>query len=282
MTSGEITGIVIGSITAIGVFVGPIVANWLRTKKDERNRKLRAHFEELKREAEDLISLASSLQEKDVRIVVADTSAAELGISYIEIRGMRQISNSLDAHFSREMGGWREWEQKAVEHNANSENFRQKIKVAFESKGIPVERDSQSKPSTCIYESALDVLFNRWKEIARNSSPWPDFQNINSRPVEGGYLLYASGWEASAVAFAKTKDEQEKCKFVLAEIAGYMENQREVARMIDSASKLVKDAKCFADQFDSELSDIDKFWPGKETNKFKTLKKTCPACKELF
>jgi len=54
-------GIIIAAITAIGVFVGPWFASWRQRKYTEQDRKLRTHFEELRKEAEPVISFARGL-----------------------------------------------------------------------------------------------------------------------------------------------------------------------------------------------------------------------------
>lgn len=267
--SAEAIGIIIAAITAIGVFVGPWFASWRQRKNTEQDRKLKAHFEDLKREAEKLISLAPNLKEGDMRIVAVDT---------------RWMSDSFKEHFfrHRQTEEWKKWQQEVGKHNANCEDFRQKIKIAFGSKEVPVKRKDQGKFSTCIYEDAVNELYKGWKCIAQGRPPSPDLRKIESTPVEGGYELYPSGWEATKVAFAKTKDEQEKCKLVLAEIADDVKSQRRAAEICDSTNKLERKVKEFVDQLGGEISDIDKFWPGKKANKFKRLKRTCPDCKELF
>jgi len=193
-----------------------------------------------------------------------------------------QISASLEAHFPGRSEQWTGLMQKVSEHNTNYKAFCQKIKTAFESKGIPVVQNDRRKSFTFIYEDVFNPLFNMWKELAQGRHPWPDFQKIDTVSVEGSHFLHPSGWEASVVAFAKTEDDSEKCKLALARIAGDGENQKEADEIFGSASELMKEAREFADQLASELNDIDKFWPGKKTNKFKRLNKTCPTCKELL
>ena len=190
-----------------------------------------------------------------------------------------QISASLEAHFPGQLEEWRGLVQKVSEHNKNYKDFCQKIKTAFESKGIPVEKYPR-KDFCCIYEDAFDALFNMWGELARNKPPWPDFQEINSEQADGGYFLRVRDW-ASVVAFAKTEDDKRKCKLGLAEIADDIGNQREAAKLYNYANELVEGAKGFADEFASKLNDMDTFWPPKKPNEFKKLKKTCPRCKEL-
>ena len=256
-------GIMITAITAVGVFVGPLLAGWRQRKNAEQDRRLKTHFEELKEEAEPVRSFHPSEH-------------------YGKIAGVEltpQISTSLEAHFPGQSEQWKRWEATANAHNKNYETFRQKIKTDFEKKGIPVEK-YPAKDFCCIYEDAFDALFNMWRELAQNKPPWPDFQQINSEQADGGYFLRAQKW-ASALAFAKTEDEQQKCSAVLAEIAYDIGNQGEAAKILDSANKLVEKAREFANQFAAKLDEIDKYWPGKKPSKFKRLKKTCQTCKEL-
>ena len=272
-------GIIIAAITAIGVFVGPWFASWRQRKKVEQDRKLRAHFEELKREAELVKSSASNLapMARDFSIVVAVGSQAVTTSDIEEAK----VSASFEAHFPERAKGLGTLKQETGEHNTNCENFRQKIVTDFGKKGIPVEKYPR-KDFCCIYEDAFDALFNMWRELARNKPPSPDFhQELNPEQADGGYFLRAQNW-AAVLAFAKTEDDKRKCKLVLAEIADDIGNQGGVAKILDSANKLVEKAREFANQLAAKLDEIDKYWPGTQTNKFKRLKKTCPKCKELF
>ena len=57
----EAIGIIIAAITAVGVFVGPLLAGWRQRKNAEQDRRLKTHFEELKKEAEPVRSFAHNL-----------------------------------------------------------------------------------------------------------------------------------------------------------------------------------------------------------------------------
>ena len=272
-------GIMITAITAVGVFVGPLLAGWRQRKKVEQDRKLRAHFEELKREAELVISSASNLapMARDFSIVVAVGSQAVMTSDIEEAK----VSASFESHFPERAKRLGTLKQETGEHNTNCENFRQKVITDFREKGIPVDKYPR-KDSCCIYEDAFDALFNMWRELARNKPPSPDFhQELNPEQADGGYFLRARDW-ASVVAFAKTEDDKRKCKLVLGEIADDIGNQKEATKILDSANKLVEKAREFANQLATKFDEIDGYWPGKRTNRFEQLKKICPTCKELF
>lgn len=274
----EAIGIIIAAITAIGVFVGPWFANWRQRKKMEQDRKLRAHFEELKKEAELVISSASNLapMARDFSIVVAVGSQAVTTSDIEEAK----VSASFEAHFPERAKGLGTLKQETGKHNTNCENFHQKIITDLREKGVPVEKYPR-KDYCCIYEDAFDALFNMWGELARHKPPSPDFhQELNPEQTDGGYFLRLQPW-SSVLAFAKTEDDKRKCKLILAEIADDIGNQGEVAKILDSANKLVEKAREFAKQFAAKLDEIDKYWPGKKTSRFERLKKTCQTCKDL-
>jgi len=188
----ETIGIVIAAITAIGVFVGPWFASWRQRKNTEQGRKLRAHLEELKREAELVISSASNLAQVcgNGKLVVSGGSHEKI-VSDIE---KAKVSASFKAHFPEQAKGLGTLKQKTREHNTNCEKLRQKIKIAFESKGIPVVQNDQGSLPVFTYEASLDAVFNRWKELALNKCPMPDFKEIGSSPVQGGYKMFTRGW----------------------------------------------------------------------------------------
>ena len=266
------------SVVVIAVVV-PLLVGRRQRKKVEQDRKLRTHFEELKREAELVISSASNLapMARDFSIVVAVGSQAVTTSDIEEAK----VSASFEAHFPERAKGLGTLKKETGEHNTNCENFRQKIVTDFRKKAIPVEK-YPCKDSCCIYEDAFDALFNIWRELARNKPPSPDFhQELNAEQADGGYFLRARGW-SSVVAFAKIEDDQQKCRSVLAEIADDIGNQKETTKIVASAKELVEKAREFANQLAAKLDEIDKYWPGTQTNKFKRLKKTCPKCKELF
>jgi hypothetical protein len=182
---------VIAAIMAVGVFVGPLLASWRQRKNTEQERKLRAHFEQLKREATPLISLASNLAPMYWKIVVREGKYREIVSDFEKAR----VSPSFEVHFSEQSRELGKLTQKIREHNTNYEDFRRKIRGVFDSKGIPVEGHEKTSLSTYVREAALDALFSYWGDLARgNQHPSPDFQSIESKPVEGGYFLYVSGW----------------------------------------------------------------------------------------
>lgn len=278
----EAIGMIIAAITAIGVFVGPWLASRRQRKNMEQDRRLRVHFEELKRGAELIVSSASNLARmaRDSSIVVAVGSQAVTTSDIDEVR----VSRDFGAHFPEQAQEFSRLKRKIREHNVNCEDLRREMRVAFESEGIPIEQNDQGKLPIFILETSLDALFERWISLAQNKCPVPDFKEIGFSPVPGGYKIFTGGWGGSATVFVfgKTEDELEEYKLALYEILANRENQRKAAEILDSANELIGKAKEFADQLASELNDISEFWKGKKGKQFEKLKKTCLRCRELF
>ena len=265
-------GIAIAAITAVGVFVGPMLATRLQEMRRERDKKLRTHFENLKDEAMESISIISALAGCYGRI---DSPSASVKSSGTELS---QPSNSFATHFPKEAVEWTDCRQSIVRHNQKYEQFCVEISNSIYSQGIRVE-SIKSQLTPCIYDTVFDALFNRWKELTMNRRPWPDFRKITYIDIEGGYIhLYPEGWGASTVALCK-KSEQERCERVLREVAENKELLEEATKILSSADELLKRLRIFMDRLSSTCNDIEFFWPNKK--KFRRHRKTCPVCRQL-
>ena len=277
------------SLEIIGIAIAviiPAVGVWVERrhrKKIEEDKKLRVHFEELKKDAQLIMTSAACVPtviDDNVEVIVPVGSYGQICTSIEEV----QVSGSFEAHFREQAKEFSGLKQEIRKHNTTCEDFRRKIKIAFESKGIPVVPNDQGKLPVFTYEASLDALLNKWIGLAQNKCPMPDFKEIGVRAIQGGYEIFTGGWGGSVTVFVfgKTEDEREKFEPALAEILGNVENQRRTAEILDSANRLTEKAEEFRHQLASEINSVDKFWPGTRRNKFKRLKKTCPDCKELF
>ncbi|MGB2800488.1 MAG: hypothetical protein WBC82_11680, partial [Dehalococcoidia bacterium] len=159
---------------------------------------------------------------------------------------------------------WQELKGKVNKHNSRHDCFKQEIEQAF---------------TRFPYISAIDFrqFFNRWKELADNRRPWPDFEKIESRRTEEGYALYASGWNASPVAMVSIQGDVEECKQALVEMAENKEYQDKAARIHVSALNLVEELGEFASELGQTIGDISRYWPSK---RFTTLE-SCPICQKF-
>ncbi len=284
-------GLIIAGITVVGLFAEPQLTAWRQRRNEEKDKNLRKHFDDLRKEAREVIDLASSFTETPslaggIGIYVAGLEGSG---EYVPVKedDEPQLSDSLRAHFPEQVAKWKEYRGRIAIHNKKCEQFRQGIKRAFELKGFPVKPESPEAASY-IYDYAFGTFFTMWKQLAEGRQPLPDFRQIeqiesSSVPPAGEescYILYPLGYRrGTSLACAKDQDDVGKLKSVLAEVAGNKEYPEEVKRRFCSADKLVGEVKDFGKQWDNELGDIDNFWPNKK--RFQRCD-GCPDCKKYI
>jgi len=246
-------------------------------RKKKHNNRLKVHFQELKNEAQEIIRIISRVTENYGEIV----SHSHAIYSEITAVVLPQPSDTFMAHFPEEAEDCRKYEQKIRKHNQDYERFRLKISNSIESQEIPVV-NINSPVTPCVYDSIFAPLFQRWKELATDRRPWPDFSKIQQVDVEGGYIhLYPEAWSASTIARVRGKNDKERCERIFHEVAENKKFEEEAAKLISDANELVEQARGFRRKLSDKLDDTEKLWPGTRKYKFKEVK-NCPRCKELF
>ena len=158
MSGGEIARIVIGSIAGIGVIWGIIkyILDRKQKKKIEQDKKLKTHFEDLKREIVDPItSIIGGLRNLGGRLGSDYRSSG----SYIFWRDIDfdfekdDLFLSFELHFPERVAEWRELKEKAIKHNKIYKEFRDhKVFVDLARKG----RESE-KARTEVKDEELDA-----------------------------------------------------------------------------------------------------------------------------
>jgi len=268
-----IVGLVISAITAFGVFYGPRLV----AKRQEKSGELRAHFEELRAdvlpETRAMISHMTEWQRK------INTYDSFVYTSAIEIP---DPSDSFRAHFPEEAKDYSQYKEKISKHIERYEQFRGTIKDDFKSKGIPMVGDLTNEP-VCVYDTTFVALFRWWKELVKHvSHPQPNFTQIEAEQADGGYYLYASGLGAFPVAYAKTDPDKDKLGDALVEVAQNKKYKDKTAELLNSFESLRQELSNYRKHLDEKLKDIEGYWPGTKSYKFKKETKRCTRCKEIF
>lgn len=245
-------------------------------KKKEQDKKLRIHFEDLKGESR---KITTDLSEVYGEVV----GSSRLHWHHLKEDELRELSDAFIAHFSKEATEWAKCISAINAHNGNRRAFCVKVKEVFESKGIDVGAYRSVKPSPYIYDAIFDPLFSWWEDRSqKKANPSPDFQRIQTtlpgRPDE----LYAYGWDSASIAYAKNDDDKKKCIEAIHELAKNKVYEREAANLLTSADALIDAVKALAQKLNEKIYNVDKFWPGTKSYKFKKLVKKCPKCKEIF
>jgi hypothetical protein len=275
VTTGTSLTEAIGILTAIGVFIGPIIAIRLQEMRREQNERLKVHFEDLKREGQSKISMMqSTLYEWQRKINVNDSSAPPSGTE------LRELSSSFAAHFPEEAKDYSKYKQKMIKHNKKYEQLRLTIEDDFASKGIP-KASTSTNPVTCVYDITFVALFRWWEDLIKNvPHPQPDFIQIEPKQSNQGYYLYASGLGASPVAYAENDADKDKLERALLEIAQNKGYKGETAKLLNSYKSLSQELQTYWSRLNEKLEGIEKYWPGPKRHEFRKIK-DCSKCKEI-
>jgi hypothetical protein len=245
--------------------------------KRKQDKKLKIHFEELKREAQEIIRIISRVTENYGKIV----SHSQAIYSELTSVVLPQPSDSFMAHFPEETTELAEYERKIKAHNGDYEGFRLKIMNVFTSQGIFVA-SSNCQITPCIYESIFEPLFNYWKGVSADRPPFPDFSKIEQTYISGDYIeLYPKGWRASVAAHVQAESDKTEYSHALRKVAENREFRREAATLATSATQLDEQITTFRMQLLDKLGDVDRLWPGTRKYTFRK-EKNCPRCKEIF
>jgi len=116
-----ILGVIVAIVVPISVFAGNQIAKKRQVEKDERERKLRIHFEDIKKEVINHISeVARNLTIRHERLV---TSYAPIGECYPFTK--HELYKCFELHFPEEAKEWKALNKKAVKLNEHVVNFFQ-------------------------------------------------------------------------------------------------------------------------------------------------------------
>jgi len=273
-------GVAVAGVAVLAGLTWLVLARRGRRKSAERDRNLREHFEDLLREAEPVISLASGVGQQAGKVVATDRSDD----GSVTLRGIRtaRLSDCFRAHFPEQWRRWAEWERRASEHNRTCEDLRRGLKAILSAKGIRVEKSRESRFDTCLYETALDLVLEYWRKLARGEHLQSGTEVFRTERSGNGYLLYAPGWNATgAIGFVMDGSDPDGCTEALAELSEGMERRREGGELLVSADELVGEGRELAKDLTAELRGIKESWPGGKGRRFRKRPKSCPRCKEI-
>ncbi|MFC1983695.1 hypothetical protein ACFLVO_01595 [Chloroflexota bacterium] len=277
-----IIGTVMGGLI-LWILLFPVrhFVNQQSEKRREQDRKLRIHFDDLKKEARAIMSEAQ-ISEMYGLIVTYAGGTPQYHPEFVGIE-LPKLPNSFEAHFSKETEMYRNCISRILRTNEGYKELRQKIKTDFESEGIPVVNiNPPPKTPPAIYDTIFWPLFSWWSERSQGKpNPHPNFEQIETIDDFGSNHLVVSGWRSGAIAYAIGMTDQQRCKEVITGIAKNGEYESEAAKTIEMANGRVKEIRILKEQLMATLDDIGKFWPGTKKYKFKKVK-NCATCKKIF
>lgn len=247
-------------IPIITLIVGVILGS-LRERNKERERRLKVHFEELRREAEiSIISGISGVSEHYGRVIIYSRPN-----TYNIPTELPKPSDSFAAHFPEETAALAGYEQNIVKHNKVYEAFRLKITDTFKSKGLDVVSVNTNVSFPHIWDNIFWLLFEWWLDRYQGKAPRFDFGRIEPRKDFGLHNLLVAGCNSQAVAYAETEEGKGSCISAIWAVADNKEYEREAVEIINSARKLAKEVATFNNELKDKLSNIYKFelWRGR-------------------
>jgi len=264
-----IIGLIIGAITAIGVFLGPRLV----AKRQEKKEKLRKHFDDLLVDCiKPLISVIARVSITSSSTIITDSPGP------LEAVDAEQLE-CFETHYSK-LDGWRELEGKWKQHNEKVDAFEGEIKELIQAKCAKKNISLPIIPSGANQEWINDnlpyTLSATICEKSQGSRIECDFSEAKIQEEANFYIveLCATKWaRAGTTDMAKT----------LKSIFSVIQNSAEFAQQ---ASELMKDAKQIKAKFEELLMNLEKIHSralmSKDPRyKFKPIK-NCPICKELF
>lgn len=249
-------------------------------RKKERERRLKVHFEEVKREAETgIIPGISGVFVHYGRVTICITPNP-----YKILTELPKPSDSFAAHFPEQTAELAGYEPNIIKHNKAYEAFRLKITKTFKSSGLDVVSANTKVSLPHIWDNIFWLLFEWWLERNQGKAPRFDFQRIETETRQDSrpHNLYVAGCDTQSVACAETEEGEESCRSAIWEVAGNKEYEREAIEIISSANELAKKVATFNNELTDKLSKIDKFklWRGRH-REF-TRQNQCPDCKKYI
>lgn len=263
MSQAEIAAIVVGSITAIGVFVGPILAGRLQENSRKQKEALRNHFEKLKEGVlEPLYMLMANLENKrgELEPTTGDIPILEAKANYLTENTdfeQEKIYASFKLHFPSEASAFERFRNKFIIHNRNLTDFNNELRRLITKNTLLSFQSGGSR--FFVFNSAIDFVRLTLYEIAKNEPISHDFSKVIIRREENIWKVKHPKLDAVFYAITETKIVAENFKSNLIELMDRKDLQERELQIIDSALQLENDAKEIAENLDFIIQKYSRF-----------------------
>lgn len=271
MSCVELAGIVIGSITAIGVFLGPMLTGWWQSRRRSRLEKLRVHFEELKNEV--ITPMASETKERSHlygRISFAASPRAQ-----DKLESGEQV-DGFKLHFPTLWSKWQELKKSVREHNTNYDSLvKEMANSAVAGTSLPykdfgkmqsLEPSVSGDAAEIVWEHVLCPLIN-------NRPPNIDLDDALIQPSETkGFWELRAG--AFLLAVSTTREELEGIKSLFVKLTQDKEWRTKGSKLINNVAEMENKFR----ELEGGLGYISNLYI-----RYKVIEKVkdCPICKKF-
>jgi len=277
MTCGEIAGIVVGTITAIGVFVGPIVAIKFQRSHVERREALKNHFQMLADGL--LLPLAECTREPrnnrgELSLRLSPTGS-ESGKRYVEDVDLQQdkLYSSFRLHFPIQAKEFELFRNSYLNHYKELEQFNLELeKLILEKTGLSFKSNGQKY---YIESSTVDCLRLTLYQHVRKEPILHDFREAEIHKGDDFYRLHDRNLQRYDYAFTLSEEDSENLKSTLIELMERIDLQQRELKIVQNAEKLKNESNLLSKQLYSTYQNY--------SNLGNTLKwlKDCSICKVM-
>lgn len=273
-----IAGLAITGLTAIGVFVGPRLANSWQEKQRGQKEALKNHFQDLLEHFIDPLHTYLEYLENSRGSLVRSTSeeTKRKALKYLgSTPDIEQDSFdvSFKLHFPSQYDDLKKFGKAFEVHRKNFDTFIGNLeKLIIEKTGIPLRSGPRESH---IHHDTIERLTSTLYNLATNTPPDHDFKNTEVRKSGDFWDLGRIGFAQTNYVTTVTKEESEKCKSILIETSEDAELQKRELELFNKACQLEKDSKLIAEELDAISRNYTKF--GSELKK----KEGCPTCEVI-
>ena len=259
------------------------VISVIQRKRERDDQKLHTHFMEIKPEAISIIDILNRLTNYYGWLLttqnwLSGNKSLKYGSGIIQIP-----TQSFSSHFPIEALKLEKYRKHVEDHNEKRYNLDIEIKRDFESQKIAILNvNDTSKRPFYVYDNIYQPLFQWWYDRNKQKpNIWINFNKIGIKAGESPDNLYVEGWGAHAIAYAKTDNGKKRCKNAIRKVANSTKYKQDVSYLTISSDIILISIGSLANNISDKISDVESFWPGTKSYKFKK-KRSCQRCKEVL
>lgn len=250
MTCGEIAVIVVGTITAIGVFVGPIVAIKFQRSHVERREALKNHFQVLADGL--LLPLADNTREPENKRgelwLRLDSTGSDIGKRYVKDVDLQQdkLYSSFRLHFPIEAKEFELFRNSYLNHYKELEQFNSELrKLILEKTGLSFKSKDLKY---YIEDSTVDCLRLTLYQHVIKEPILHDFREAEIHKDDDFYRLRNRNLQAYSYAFTLSEEDSENLKSKLIELMERIDLQQRELKIVQNAEKLKNESNLLSER----------------------------------
>jgi len=270
MTGVEIATIVISSVTAIRVFLGPIIARSWKKTDIKQEKALENHFLELKEGLIDNLRnvLQSCSAEKGSIVHTYQVNRINHDYLYSDVYRRDRLYDSFKKHFPTLAANFEEFRGELDINSISSKKYLEELEFAITEKtGLPMLTRQEG-----IHGNTVGELYLTLVQLEKGARVYHDFSKATIQREGSLWKLRREGYEAHMYASTSSEEKIKRCREGLIDITKDGDLRGKALKLDEDNQLLINKSN----QIGKDLKDIcDKY-----TKFGNTLKKTegCDIC----